>query len=234
MGNRDHKAQVNSKKWRMAAAALAVLIIIAALAIMIGAGREPDYTEGEFEISSLDMCVAVSKDHTYEVEEFISVDIPEALPRIEFAIPGGSSELEALTLEDENVKAVRRPDGDYVAVKDPELLTAGHHRYRITYKLHEPADGNNGKDVFSFDVLPAGWTKPIYKLHALMWFPYGFPLDGIQPYAGDTKLYNGSIPGVKVTVKIEPQSRSYTLGVRGIPEDYSIRVEADLPDGYWE
>ena len=60
-----------------------------------------------------------------------------------------------------------------------------------------------------------------------MWFPYGFPLDDIHCFSdGD--------PDVRLTVKIEKQSRSYTLGGRRIPADYDLRLEADLPDGYWE
>ena len=89
------------------------------------------------------------------------------------------------------------------------------------------ADKNDGKDVFRFDILPAGWKQPVYKLHALMWFPYGFPLEEIRPYADESRIS-------RLTIKREPQSRSFTLGIRGIPEDYSVRVEADLPDGYWD
>lgn len=218
---------MNHKKRRAAIAASAMLVLVAFVCIYNKAGTDTAYTEGAYDVTGLDMRVSVSKDHIYEVEEFISVDIPDDLPGIEFAVPGESFRVKDLTLEGKKTGAVRRAAGHYVAIKDPELLTAGHHRYRITYRLPERADRNKGKDVFSFPVLPEGWTQPVYKVHALMWFPYGFPLDEIRYCAEESQVS-------RITVKIEPQSRSYTIGARGVPGDYRLRLEADLPEGYWE
>ena len=208
-------------------AAFVILIFIAALVITVRAGADLDYAEGAYEVSGLDLRIAVSRDHTYEIEEFISVDIPETIPSMAFAIPGDTFRMEELTVEGETAKAVRRDSEKYAVIKDPKLLTAGHHIYMIRYKLTEGADRNSGRDVFNFDILPAGWKQPVYKLHALMWFPYGFPLEDIRPYVDESRVS-------RLTIKKEPQSRSYTLEIRGIPEDYSVRVEADLQDGYWD
>lgn len=221
------KGTEGEKKRRTVLAVTAALILAVAFFIFITTGLNTDITEAEYEVSGLDMRIAVSKDQTYEVEEFISVDISNAADKIEFAIPDGSFKLKDLTVENEKARAVKRSSGKYVVIRDPRLMTAGHHRYRITYRLTERKDTNEGRDVFSFNVLPEGWKQPVYKLHALMWFPYGFPLEDIQIYADES-------PDIKRTVKIEPQSRSFTLGLRGIPEDYSLRVGTDFPDGYWE
>lgn len=228
MGNRtSENPKVNSKNWRSIIAVSAALLLVAICVMVTGGGTETVYSVDDYEVSALDMRIAVSKDHTCEVEEFISVDIPEDLQMIEFAVPDGSFRIQELTLEGEKAKAVRRSSGKHVVIRDPQLLTAGHHRYRITYRLLEGPDSSKEKDTFSFDIIPAGWKQPVYKVHALMWFPYGFPLEDIRIYADES-------PGIKQTIKIEPQSRSYTLGLRGVPEDHSVRVEADLPDGYWE
>lgn len=208
--------------------AVAALLILIVLGLLItGEDVNTDYSESDYAVTGLDMRVAVSKDHTYEVEEFISVDIPESLQTMAFAIPGGDYRPEDLTVEGEKAKAVTKSSERYVVIRDPQLLTAGHHRYTITYNLAEPADGSADSDDFSFNIIPQGWKQPVYKVHVLMWFPYGFPLDGIRPYADEA-------PDVKVTVKREPQSRSFTIGVRGMPGEYDLRLEADLPDGYWE
>lgn len=219
-------SQLNSKRLAVIAAS-AVMILIVALAVITGPGPDTDNYDTEYEVTDLDMRIAVSRDHTCEVEEFISVDIPEDLRIIGFALPDGDYKLKDLTVEGKETKTVKRSQGRYAEIKDPQLLTAGHHRYRLTYRLTGPAGESLDKDVFNFEVLPAGWNKPVYKLHALMWFPYGFPLEDIRPYIEGSS-------DVKVTVKIEPQSRSYTIGARRIPEDHIIRLEADLPDGYWD
>lgn len=214
-------------KKRLAAAAVSFLLLLIAV---IAAGGGTDLITGkadtEYTVSGLDMRIAVSNDHIMEAEVFISVDIPAALRRIEFAIPGASFRPEALTVEGEKAKTVRRKSGIYVAVKDPELLTAGHHRYRITYRLRGKTDNNSGGDVFRFDVVPAAWNIPAEKLHALLWFPYGFPVGDIRPYAEGSQ-------DVKLRIKTEPQSRSYTIGAGRIPGSFTLRLEADLPEGYW-
>ena len=214
-----------SKSRRAVIAAVISLVLVMTSVMIIRKNKIPDYTGVEYEVSSLDMRIAAGKDRTYEVEEFISVDIPEALPAIAFAIPGDSLELKDLTVEDEETRPVKGVPGRYAVIRDPQLLTEGHHRYRITYRLRDRADTDT--DVFSFNVLPEGWEQPVYKLHALMWFPYGFPLDDIRVYADESRVS-------RLTIKKEPQSRSFTIGIRGIPEDYSVRLEADLPDGFYE
>lgn len=226
MGIRQ-KDHLSSRKKGFIAALSAVLILIGVLATISGRGISTDYIEGEYDVTGLDMRISVSKDHSYEVEEFISVDIPEELTMITFAVPGGDLKLKDLTVEGERAKAIRKSSEKYVVIRDSDLLTAGHHRYRLMYSMLEQPDSSSERDVFSFDVLPAGWKQPVYKLHALMWFPYGFPLDNIRTYADESRI-------IRKTIKTEPQSRSFTLGIRGVPEDYSVRLEADLPDGYWE
>ena len=213
---------------RYSVIAVAAALVLAAVCMAFSAPRKSsDYSPADYEVTSLDMRVAVGKDHTYEVEEFISVDIPEDLQQIEFAVPAGSYKMKDLTVENVKTRVFRRDYGKCVVISDPDLLTAGHHRYKLRFRLLEKADQNQGKDVFSFDILPQGWKQPVYKVHALTWFPYGFPLDDIHCFSdGD--------PDVRLTVKIEKQSRSYTLGGRRIPADYDLRLEADLPDGYWE
>lgn len=218
---------MNRKRKQTAILGLVILIIAGGLVLFIGMDVETGYDDAEYEVSGLDMRIAVSKDHTMEVEEFVSVDISKDIRKIGFAIPDGSFKLMDLAVEDEKARAVRKSTGKYVEIKNSQLLTAGHHRYRITYRVIEKPDGNQDKDIFSFDVLPEGWRQPVYKLHALMWFPYGFPL-------GDIRIDADESPEIKRTIKTEPQSRSFTLGLRGIPEDYSLRVEADLPEGYWQ
>ena len=99
---------MKEKRKSLVIAASAILILIAVLLITAGADVIPDYAEGAYEVSGLDMRIAVSKNHTYEIEEYISVDIPKAIPSIAFAIPGGSFRMEELTVEGEKAKAVRK------------------------------------------------------------------------------------------------------------------------------
>ena len=95
------------------------------------------------------------------------------------------------------------------------------------WKWYEPQRGQYKEPYTGNLVRWASENGLKKKLHALIWFPYGFPIDDISPYAAGSA-------DVKLTVKREPQSRSDTIGGRRIPEDYSLRLEADLPAGYWE
>ena len=161
-----------------------------------------------YEVAKIDMRVNVNKDHSCEVEEFISVDISEDLSEIRFNMP----------------------DGVY-RITDHELLTAGRHRYTINYTIRERMDQDREKDHFCFYVIHPEWEKPAAYVHALIAFPYGFPLEDIYSRATINGKPDNRDP---FDHKPEVSSQSYTVTGREIPENYSYCLEADLPEGYWE
>ena len=57
-------------------------------------------TGGAYEVTRFEQNTSVGKDHTFDVEEKITVNIPDTLKQIEFAIPSGSFRLRGLEAED--------------------------------------------------------------------------------------------------------------------------------------
>ena len=55
---------------------------------------------GAFEVTNYDFTAEVGKDHTYSVEEKISVNIPDQLQSVEFAIPSGNFRIGDIQVED--------------------------------------------------------------------------------------------------------------------------------------
>jgi len=202
----EYKVHNNEHRRRRIAA---VTVLIFAVLLTFGSVIRVNAGSGDcgYEVVKLDMRVTVNKDHTYEVEEFISVDISEDLAEIEFDIPSGT-----------------------YRITDPEQLTAGRHRYTTNYTIHEGHDRDKEKDHFAFYVIDPEWKKPAAYVHALIAFPYGFPLEDIRC----TAVINGKPDSEeRFDHKPEVSSRSYTVTGRGIPENYSYCIEADLPEGYW-
>ena len=84
-------------------------------------------TGGAYEVTRFEQNTSVGKDHTFDVEEKITVNIPDTLKQIEFAIPSGSFRLRGL--EAEEVASTTRTDssGSYLVITDPQALSTGIH-----------------------------------------------------------------------------------------------------------
>ena len=82
---------------------------------------------GAYEVTKYEMGTAVGKDHSYEVTETISVNIPDALQKIEFAIPSGSFRIRGVEVVGYASTVRSSSDGSYVVIEDPAALSIGIH-----------------------------------------------------------------------------------------------------------
>ena len=130
--------------------------------------EEKAVVNGAYEVANYNFEATVTKEHAYEVTEKITVNLPDAVQKIDFAIPNGNFRMIGLKVENANYEAKASGSGNLVSIVDPDKLTAGQHTYTISYTIREFADGDSSKDILYFDVLLPGWTQPITKVKSPM------------------------------------------------------------------
>ena len=186
---------------------------------------------GAFEVTSYDMTAVVGKDHSYTVEEKISVNIPDQLQKIEFAIPSGNFRISDIEVENAAYETKKASEASTVAITDPDKLSMGPHEYTIKYVIREHNDHDAAKDMFYFNVLLPEWKQPIGKVNISVSFPDDFPFDDMQCYAGQFGVQDVNN---KITFKARKSSHTVTVTGSLIPENFGITLKAQLPEGYWE
>lgn len=187
-------------------------------------------TGGAYEVTRFEQNTAVGKDHTFDVEETITVNIPDTLNQIEFAIPSGSFRLRGL--EAEGVASTTRNDsaGSYLVITDPQALSTGIHTFTIRYKIFEFADRDAEKDILYYNVLLPHWKQPVAEMEAVVSFPEDFPLDLLQHYAGQYGVQDAEN---RVSYETDREAHTITIAGKLIPENYIISLKAELIDKYW-
>lgn len=223
---------------RMAAAAAAILI---ALLMVVGfslpssaLASNPStggVAGGAYEVTNYNMNTTVGKDHSYDVELNVTVNIPDALRKIEFAIPSGSFRLRGVEVRDVTSTLRTSSEGSYIVIEDPQALTVGIHEYKIRYKILEFEDRSGTRDVLYYNVLLPQWKQPIASMTANVAFPEDFPWDDLKFYSGQFGVQDSDN-----RVSFSPDEAAHTVIIEGehIPENYGVTLKAELPDGYWE
>ena len=221
------------------ALALIVSGAIAARAVLMAPVAAPQETAetgtgvqgGAFEVTSYDLNAVVNSDHSYNVEEKISVSIPDQIQSIEFAIPSGNFRMSDLVVEDALYQAKTASEASTVVISDQDKLTKGDHVYTIKYTIYEYRDFDDSKDMFYFDVLLPEWKQPVSKVNINVSFPDDFPWDDMQCYAGQFGVQDSDNK-----ISFDADEKAHTVTVTGslIPENYGITLKAQLPDGYWK
>ena len=215
----------------------AVLVLATAVTVIAdGEGSENNLIQnqglegGAYEVTRYEMHTAVGEDHTYDVEETISVNIPQTLHQIEFAIPSGSFRMRGLQVEGTAFTSRVTSSGSSVIIVDQQALSAGEHTYVIRYKILEFADRNPSRDIFYFNVLLAEWKQPIADMSAVITFPDNFPWQDLQYYAGQF-----GVQDTENRLSYTADESTHTVSISGqrIPENFGITLKAELPDGYW-
>ena len=227
-----------SRRKALAAVLLAAVMVLAAAAFVHadGEGSESNLRQssglegGAYEVTNFEMNAVVSKEHTYDVEENITVNIPQTLQQIEFAIPSGNFRMRGLSVEGTAYTSDITSSGSSVIIVDPQALTTGEHTYTIRYRILEFADRNTARDIFYFNVLLPEWKQPIADYSATVSFPDDFPFDDLQYYAGQFGVQDTEN---RLSFDADEDSHTVTVTGRLIPENFGITLKEELPDGYW-
>ena len=244
---RDNKNNTNNSIYRRATVCLMAVLVLCVFTFFgmgdayadVGDGDSVETTEitvapgqiGAFEVTDYDMTAVVGKDHSYTVEEKISVNIPDQLDKIEFAIPSGNFRIEDIEVENVVNNTKKASEASTVVITEADKLSEGPHVYTIKYKIREYDDHDTSKDMFYFNVLLPEWKQPIGKVNISVSFPDDFPFDDMQCYAGQF-----GVQDVNNKIDFKAKKSSHTVTVKGdkIPENFGITLKAQLPEGYWE
>ncbi len=195
-------------------------------------GQDAGIRGGAFEVTRYSLNATVKKDHSYEVEERISVSIPDDLTRIDFAIPNGNFRISDLTAENLSFSlSSDSGEGDILTVNDPDKLKKGSHEYVIKYCIREYQDRDNKKDMFYFNVLPPDWERPIGSADISVSFPEDFPWGDMHCYAGQFGVEDSTN---KISLVTDKSHNTVKITGSKIPENYAITLKAQLPEGYWQ
>ena len=186
---------------------------------------------GAFEVTKYELNATVSKDHSYDVTELISVNIPEQVQSMEFAIPSGNFRISNLEVENTAYSTSKQQETSTVTIVDPEKLTSGMHQYTIKYVIREFEDTDSTQDMFYFNALPPEWKQPIGELDIKVVFPEDFPWDDMQCYAGQF-----GVQDLNNRVEFTNDKTNKTVSIKGekIPENFAVTIKDELPDGYWK
>ncbi|MBQ9272726.1 MAG: DUF2207 domain-containing protein [Mogibacterium sp.] len=235
--NREHRGN-KAFKGIVVALMLCLLVFCSSAAVFAdpenGDPKQPvtiTEPEGAFEVTEYDFTAQVGKDHSYKVEEKISVNLPADLQIIEFAIPSGNFRISDVEVENTVFQANQASEASKVYIADPEKLSKGAHVYTIKYNIQEFRDRDDSKDMFYFDVLLPEWKQPIGKVNVNVSFPDDFPWDDMQCYSGQFGVQDSTN---KITFKASKKNRTVKVTGSLVPENYGITLKAQLPDGYWE
>ncbi len=241
--NESSRSKKNKKNILHLAAFLVIALLVFVLPFVVLAIDDPNKAVSEeqesnvpvqggaFEVTDYDLTAVVEKDHSYAVEEKISVNIPDRLKSVEFAIPSGNFRIDEIEVENALYEAKTASDASRVVISDPEKLTKGSHVYTIKYRIREYRDRDSSKDMFFFNVLLPEWKQPIGKVSINVSFPDDFPFDDMQCYAGQFGVQDSTN---KIRTKVNRSSHSVSVRGELIPENFGITLKAQLPDGYWQ
>ena len=186
---------------------------------------------GAYEVTGYEMKTVVGKDHSYDVEQKISVNIPDTLRKIEFAMPSGSFRLTGLSVEGLNSSYRTASDGGYLVIEDSQALSVGLHTYTITYKIREFVDRDKNRDVFYYNILLPRWKQPIAVMSAEVKFPEDFQYGDLNCYSGQFGVQDADN---RVTYTLNKSDHTVTIEGEHIPENYGVTLKSELPDGSWK
>lgn len=226
------RERIRTRKFNIAVllAALLALTLAAPLAAYAATDTAP-VVNGAYEVVEYNLRATVDKTHSYNVVENITVNFPDAVQSVSFAVPNGNFRLDGLAVKNAEYLETVKGDERFITINDAEQLTKGQHTYEIDYTLREFADRDELKDVFYFNLLMPSWMQPITKVNISVQFPLDFPWDDIQYFAGQFGVQNVD---TKLDYVADEQSKTVTITGDRIPENFGITLQSDLPNNYWE
>lgn len=184
-----------------------------------------------YELQDYELNTKVNKNHSYEVENIITVNLPSDTLSIDMTLPSSNFVLSDVKVKGYKSK-VTTVDGEKIlSISSGEFLKEGKHVFRITYTIKEFAERTDENDMFYYDALLPDWRVPIANLSIKVEFPADFPWEGMQYYAGRFGVANQS---TKLNYNADAKNRVVTISGQRIPENFSVTLKEELPNGYWE
>lgn len=184
-----------------------------------------------YELVKYDLNTEVYKDHSYKVTEKITVVMPEDQKSLDVALPSGNYQVADVKVKGTSSTVSNGNSGRTLTINDEKKLKKGKHVFEITYTIKEYAERTEEYDIFFYDALLPEWKVPIGNLSIKVSFPDDFPWNDMKYYAGQFGVATNS---AKLAYKADPLTKTVTITGNKIPENFSVTLKAQLPDGYWE
>ena len=184
-----------------------------------------------YELVSYKIRTTVNKDHSFDVKATIEVNLSDDTDSLVFVLPSGNFLVQDFEFEDMTAKVSTESGRRYLNILGADDLSKGSHTYKFGFTINEFAERNDEYDMFYYDALLPEWKVPIGKIDIKVSFPADFPWEDMQYYGGQF-----GIGGKNTKLKYKANEAAKTVEITGerIPENYSVTVKAQLPDGYWQ
>lgn len=221
---------ISAKNKYLRLLATAVLTLAMACTLIVPFSQSGYAAENvAYEVLSYDKVTTINKNHSYKVDMKLTVNIPEKMKSLDIVLPTGNFKISKVEAKDVTFNVVLGSKS-YITITDVNALTEGKHTFRISYTMKEYAERQEDYDMLFYDVLLPEWRVPISKFSAKIYFPSDFPWDDLQYYAGQFGVSGATN---KINYTLDQKAKTVVIAGERIPENYSITLKAQLPQGYW-
>lgn len=184
-----------------------------------------------FELVKYDLFMNVAKNHTYNIIERITINMPETLNQISVELPNTNTIISNISVDEYNCEIETKGIHRTAVITGLGKLEPGEHTFVLKFNVKELKDINADKDIFYYDALTPDWRQPIGELKIYAEFPEDFPWTDIQYYAGQFGIKSED---TKLSYQNNSSNKTITITGNKIPENFAVSLKASLPDGYWE
>lgn len=211
---------------------IAVMIMIVIAAVFLNSGRvsAADVSQDAFEIEKYEQTTTINKDHSYDVNKTLTVNVPEKMKAMKLVLSSGGSIIRNINAGELAYATSSENGTQYITITQPEVLEAGRHKITMSYKIVEFAERNPNKDTLYFNALLPEWRQPLGAVDITVNVPDDFVWSDIQYYAGQFGI---SDDGSKVNFDVSEKNGTIHITGDRIPANFGITLMGDLPDGYW-
>lgn len=219
----------NSKK--IVCLILSLLICITLFAVNSEVSYGESISENAFEIKEYTKNVVVTKDHSYKVNQTMTINLPTTVESIRMILTDGSSIVRDIESSAGDYFVSTESGTQYITIVSSKDLTEGTHNIDISYVIREVAEKDDLKDKFYYNALSPEWKQPIEKVDINVEFPDDFAWDDMTYYSGQFGIQDS---GSKVKFDVDKDEGTVHIVGNRIPSNFGITLMGDLPNGYWE
>lgn len=208
------------------------LIIITLLVIMAPASAfavdASNKAEG-YEVKNYSLDVQVNKDHTYNVHQILTVNLPANFSEFRSILPSGNFVLSDVLVADYEYTIKSNSRGTELVIPNIGDENATTRVIDIEYTIKEYAENNDASDMFYYDAVSPNWQVPITSLEIALHLPSDFDWSDLQYYAGQ---FGSQDVSDRLTLNVDGDT--VFLTGNKLPANFGITFKAELPNGYWE
>ena len=182
-----------------------------------------------YELKNYDYTADVHKDHSLDVTQKLTVNVPEDTSEITVYVAKGSYRVTDIRVKGSE-SVVTSEDNDLaVKVTIPKSAAGKDYVIDLRYKVAYFKDYNSSYDRLYFDALSSAWKVPISQVNIKVNLPSDFPEKDLQMFAGQFGTQDTTNKAV-----FQVQGHTVNITAQKVPANFGITLKAQLPNGYWK